>query len=339
MEVSVFIVEYNKLNKFPFKRKKEMIDTIKGYIDIRNRKINDFQSIIKDGKVSSSQKGYSVTINLSNFKITLRLVDMVPVRINFNGSLPKLYYGNNLAQLDWNDTRLAIQMLSDTLDIDFSRARLTRVDFGINLVMEYEVYEYLNCLLSFPRLDRYCFPSTVKFTKRHSSKHLQFYDKTKEIKAKNSRTLIEIPSEFKSKNILRYEIQLQKKLEYILNHSEPSLRHLLDEKVQKRILDIWVRSYSKVNKLQPGLDPQYLLDNHNGLLKYLAYKGIEKIGAENLNNIIAQKNFNVKNVASKRSKLKYVVRELASEVRMSTLDKGLIGELDTKIESSRELIF
>ena len=316
-----------------------MIDTIKGYIDIRNRKINDFQSIIDSGKVSLSEKGYSATINLSNFKITLKLVDDVPVKIYFNGSLPKLYYGNNLAQLDWNDTGLAIQMLSNTLDIDFSKARLTRVDFGINLVMDYEVYEYLNCLLSFPRLDRHRYPSTVKFTKKHGSKHLQFYDKTKEIKANNSKSLIEIPSELKSKNILRYEIQLQKRLKSILNLSEPSLGSLLDEKVQKRILCIWIRSYSKVNKLQMGLDPQYLLNSRNGIMKYLAYHGMEKIGSENLNNIIISKDFNVKNIASKRSKLKYTVRELASEVLENTLDKGLLGELDSKIKSSKELIF
>lgn len=157
-----------------------MIDTVKGYRDLRNRTINEFEDFIGSGKITERQPGYLlITNNISNFKITMKVIDEVPIKMMFNGSLPKLFYQNNLAQLGWRETGSAIEMLSDSLNIDFGKANLTRVDFGVNLIMDYDIQEYLDCFLSFPRLEKHRYPSTVKFTKKYSYKHLQFYDKLK----------------------------------------------------------------------------------------------------------------------------------------------------------------
>jgi len=79
-------------------------------------------------------------------------------RVNiYNSSLCKFYHGNNFKTLTRDETRLAIEMISDTLHIPFDRAIVTRIDFAENMEMRYDeklYYPYLGESKYYSRLQQ-----------------------------------------------------------------------------------------------------------------------------------------------------------------------------------------
>ena len=320
-----------------------MIDTIKGYLDLEEYSYTDFKDLIKESKITIKgiEQNFNASFNLSNFKITIKFTsNKQPIRLYFNGSLSKFYYGNNLAQLDWNTTKVAIKMLSDNLNVDISKAKLTRVDFGINMNVNNSVHEYISCLISFPRLDAWKFGNdTIKFLSKNGQKTLIFYDKIKEIKHSSKETFYSIPYKYRKTNILRYEIQLKKNLKKMFELDAVYVNSLFDKVIQDIIANIWFDNYYKIIKLSIGIDPKYLLYQYNGVYQYLSYHGISRLKIERVMNTISELNFNVKNPSSKRSKMKSQIKQLLKNVNKNSIDKNLIHELDDKIKYVKQLIF
>ncbi|HEY9168268.1 MAG TPA: phage/plasmid replication protein, partial [Lutibacter sp.] len=311
-----------------------MIDTIKGYINLNQYKYQDFEDLIIKGSKTIKENCYTISFNLSNFKVTIKFdLNNNPLTLFFNGSLPKFFFGNNLTHLNKNTTLDAVQMLSDNLNVDMSKAILTRVDFGFNLEVDYSVHQYISCLVSFPRLEMMRFKDSVTFFTKSDYKSLIFYDKLKEIRAKDKETYNSLSSFYLDKNILRYELQLKKSLKRRLDLDKVLLKDLCSDTVQNKLLSLWVKSYHKVQKLSMDIDPIHLLKSHNGLYKYLAFHGADSLGYERLSNTISELQFNVKNSSVKRSKMKSTLNELLKNVRENALDKNLVGELDDKINA------
>lgn len=311
-----------------------MIDTIKGYINLNQYKYQDFEEFLIQGSKTIKENCYTISFNLSNIKVTIKFdLNNKPLTLFFNGSLPKFYFGNNLIHLNKNTTLEAIQMLSDNLNVDMSKAILTRVDIGVNLEVDYSVHQYISCLVSYPRLEPNRFKDSVTFFTKSGYKSLIFYDKLKEIKDKDKETYNSLPGYYFDKNILRYELQLKKSLKRRLGLDKVLMRDLCSDTVQNKLLSLWLKSYHKVEKLSFDIDPVHLLQSHNGLYKYLAFHGADSLGYERLSNTISELQFDVKNSSVKRSKMKYTLNELLRNVRENALDKNLVGELDDKINA------
>jgi len=311
-----------------------MIDTIKGYINLNQYSYQDFEDLLIKGSKTIKENCYTISFNLSNIKVTIKFDhNNRPLTLFFNGSLPKFYFGNNLIHLNKNTTLEAIQMLSDNLNIDMSKAILTRVDVGVNLEVDYSVHQYISCLVAFPRLEMMRFKDSVTFYTNSGYKSLIFYDKLKEIKAKDKETYNSLPNYNLDKNILRYELQLKKSLKRRLGLDKVLLKDLYCDTVQDKLLILWLKSYQKVEKLSFDVDPVHLLQSHNGLYKYLAFHGADSLGYERLSNTISELQFDVKNSSVKRSKMKASLNELLKNVRENALDKNLVGELDDKINA------
>jgi len=310
-----------------------MIDTIKGYLNLNQYRYQDFEDLLIKGSKTIKENCYTISFNLSNIKVTIKFdQNNRPLTLFFNGSLPKFYFGNNLIHLNKNTTLEAIQMLSDNLNVDMSKAILTRVDVGVNLEVDYSVHQYISCLVAFPRLEMMRFKDSVTFFTKSDYKSLIFYDKLKEIKAKDKETYNSLP-DYLDKNILRYELQLKKSLKRRLGLDKVLLKDLYCDTVQNKLLSLWLKSYHKVEKLSMDIDPIHLLQSHNGLYKYLAFHGADSLGYERLSNTISELQFDVKNSSVKRSKMKASLNELLKNVRENALDKNLVGELDDKINA------
>lgn len=310
-----------------------MIDTIRGYIILEHKRYSDFQHLFKNEIKSIKKDGYTISFNLSNFKITIKFDEKnKSIKLYFNGSLPKFYFGNNLAQLDCDTTREAIQELSDNLNVELNDATLTRIDYGINLILKYPIHRYISCLVEYPRLERNQFKDSVTFFSKSGSKSFIFYDKIKELKNSLKTAFIQIPEEYHNRNILRYEIRLEQLLKQNLKSGRVKVKDLYDNTFQKRLMFLWLEGYEKVNKISIGLDPIYLLNKKNGLTKNLSYHGIERIGYDRIINNISDLNFDVKNPSVKRSKMKAMVNELIRDVHENTLDENLVGEMNNKIK-------
>jgi hypothetical protein len=316
-----------------------MIDTIKGYLVLDNKKYSDFEYLFINESRKTKEDGFTITFNLSNFRITIKFNNKnEPINLRFNGSLPKFYFGNNLAQLDWDTTKEAIQMLSDNLDVDMNEAILTRIDFGINFIVPNSIHRYISCLVNYPRLEKIQFKDSVTFYSKTGPKSLIFYDKLKEIKNNDKNAFYLIPEMYRNQNILRYEIRLVQLLKHELKSSHIQIKDLYNNTLQKKMKFIWLEGYEKTNKLSIGTDPLHLLNGHNGILKYLSYHGIDKISYDRIINSINDLNFDVKNPSVKRSKMKAIVNELLKGVKENTLDENLVKEMDDKIRLIKAFI-
>ncbi|TVZ48652.1 phage/plasmid replication protein [Olleya sp. Hel_I_94] len=314
-----------------------MIDTIKGYILLNPN--NDYNRLISNSKITISEYGYNASFNAKNIKITIRLDnDKRPFRLLFNGSLSKFHFGNNLNHLDKSELKKAITKLSDYLKIDMSNATLTRVDYGYSFTVDYPVHEYLKCLASFPRLESMRYKDSVTFFRKYAKKKLLFYDKRKEIKSLSKELLYSHSGLYLNQNILRYEIGLRLDFKRLFSVDKFTLDMLTKDFVQNKFLELWINNYSRINKLQLGLDPTELLFHHNGVYKYLSYHGIDKLGFDFTSETISNLDFDLKNPKSKRSKMKYRIKELFNSVNENTLDKNLIDELNKKIHNIKDFI-
>lgn len=314
-----------------------MIDTIRGYIDISKYNYSNFEHLIEREPILVKDKGFTISINLSNFKITLKFdSENKPLKLYFYGSLPKFYFGNNLAQLDWVTTKEAIQELSNNLNIEMNDATLTRIDFGINIILNKPIHDYISNLLNYKNFAVLRFKDSVTFISKSQS--LIFYDKLKEMKKNDKTTYFSIPEEYCNKNILRYEIQLKSILKQRLKLDSIQIKDLFIEENQKTLVKIWLNCYYNVDKLHIETNPLFLTNKHNGIMKYLSFYGIEKLGLNNIFNFISELKFDVKNQIVKRSKMKTAIKELLKEVKENTLEENNLTELDNKIEFIKEII-
>lgn len=309
-----------------------MIDTIKGYVNLKQYSKKDFTAFIEKGSKKIKDNRYTIAFYLSNFRITLKFDNNDrPLVLFFNGSLAKFYNGNNLMNFNWNDIGFAIQMLSDNLKVDMSKAILTRVDVGVNFKVKYSVHQYISCLVAYPRLETMRFKNSITFFTKSDYKSLIFYDKISEIKNKDKSIYNSLTDADTNKNILRYEIQLKKRLKNRLRLERVLLKDLSRDTVQYKLVEIWYKSYLKVQKLSIDIDPIHLLYCHNGLYKYLAFHGLDKLGYERFSNTISELKFDIKNPLVKRSKMKSTINKLLKNVSKNALDKNLVTELNNKI--------
>lgn len=310
-----------------------MIDTISGYISLEQYKYLNLDHLTKDKNRSIKKEGYSITFNLKNFKLTLKYdTNGKPNRLYFNGSLPKFYFNNNLGQLDWDTTKEAVKILSEELKIDLDNAILTRIDIGINIILKKPIHQYISCIVDYPRLEWLRYKNSVTFHSKKGFKKFIFYDKIKEIKSHKNNDITQISLEYLKLNILRYELCLYQLSKQELKSGPFQLKNLFDDTVQKKLVFLLLEGYKGVNKLSIGLDPKELLEDNNGLNRYLSYHGINKIGYNRFINLINDLTPDVKNPSVKRSLMKKKVNELLKEVQENTLDENLVGEMDNKIK-------
>lgn len=311
-----------------------MIDTIKGYKDLSEYDLcySDFQHL---SEIKSDENG-NVSLQLQNFKITIKFQKGKAITIRFNGSLPKLFYGNNLAQIDWDNLTNAIDFLSDNLGFDISDATLTRVDFGINIILSKPIEQYLVCLISYPRKNHLEYKSSKKFFSGTSA--VLFYDKIKEIKSRQKESIFQIPEILQRQQILRYEIQLKTPLNKIVNKDKFIFSDLLIKENQKKIQNKWIEMFEKTEKINITISYESLLKQRNGIVKFLAIEGISKIGTKNIYKMIDSLKLDVKNISSKKSKMKGIIRDLINEANELSND-NLLDEVRDKISYTKELFF
>lgn len=151
------------------------------------------------------------------------------------GSIAKYYFGNNLDMLSLKSTEEALKKLSDELKVPFEKAYVTRLEFGANLILEYPIYLYLECLLSKRKYIKRTYPDTVQFTQ--TIKALSFYDKLEELKINKENI-----------NVLRYEIKLHKQIGKILKWGKVKVSDLYDPIFYKMLKKRWLNEYKTISK-------------------------------------------------------------------------------------------
>lgn len=161
------------------------------------------------------------------------------------GSLAKYFLGNNFQTLTRNDTRLAIEKLSDTLHLPVYEATMTRIDAATNMIMKYPPNVYYNHLgESYPSM-RLVQPDGLYYTPKSKKETRVFYNKVKEQTVKNQ----PIPELFKNSNTLRYEQRYLKQLSKTFNVERVTAAMLYDERFYIDIIDRWKQGYDSIKKI------------------------------------------------------------------------------------------
>jgi hypothetical protein len=218
-----------------------MYDTVKMYYDFLDNPKAPTESVLfknckKVENRDSEQKHY-VRGELKNMTVILN-----EGSISVQGSLCKYFYGNNCHTLSQSNTREALNQISADLSVDINKARVTRIDFSTNIITDYTptiYYPYLGQLSNFRRLVN---PDSIYYNQK--AKRLLFYDKIAEAKSKK----MDIPVEYIGKNLLRYELVLNKDVPRFLDYKVISGKDLYSEGLYRKLLHLWHSYYKQIQK-------------------------------------------------------------------------------------------
>lgn len=259
------------------------------------------------------------------------------VKINGNkvsliGSLPKFSLGNNFQQLCLKETVLALEKLTDLLNISLDGGRIFRLDVGANFFLNECLHIYYSCLGPMPYYKRSEISNRNSLLYTNSKKALEFYDKKKEMKRGHQ----DIPQECIGKNVLRCESHLTKRLPETLKLPEVLAQYLVNVDFYRDQINLWKNLYLSIPRVRSlRLNTENLsLINRKELKNGLAAIGVKFIGESELLSFIEDSKNSIKH-RQQITRMRNVVRELANHPEL-TVPNEAIKELDKKITEKAE---
>jgi hypothetical protein len=250
--------------------------------------------------------------------------------ISIKGSIAKYFHGNNLKLFRPVDLGPALNMLSHELGFNVGRGRLYRIDIADNLYLSKDPREYLNALLVLPRSISTANP-TSKYFKRSNTTCL-FYDKRKELKAKDSVTYQRLLKNAPESNILRYELRFECRLASFFKVKIVKVAHLLSSTFRKKLAEAWVNHYDLIIKERIEEYPE--IKSPDKVKRLIMYKGIAAMGGYKslaaLVDDISQKN---DWPSQTKYRIKSLLKKIANDDFLS-IESPLVKELGNAIYNS-----
>ncbi|MBU0476143.1 MAG: hypothetical protein KKF62_18505 [Bacteroidetes bacterium] len=243
--------------------------------------------------------------------------------VSINGSLPKYLFGDNVQELTRKHTQEAIESLSDELHLQLDESKPYRIDVASNFIMKEPLVKYYSALESLARYEKKTYRDGFLFTTNKIA--LEFYDKNKELQKKKQL----IPEIFQNRNVLRYEIHLQKRLPEIFKQ-DILAKDLYDADFYIKAVDIWKERYFSIKKnrvLTLNSKVISIMDSKT-IFNQLALLGLEQVGQEKLLKMLEYERTSLSKMQFKRIKEKI---NSISELPVLTEQSNFIQELDSKI--------
>lgn len=276
------------------------------------------EHIKDDGQVYAS--GY-----LNNYKVNIS-----EQGVSLKGSLAKYFLPDNFHTLTRSDSARAFEMMADKLCLPIQKAKVSRIDFAQNFLMEYEPEVYYNFLGECQYYNRQ--PQSKSLYYSNTLRQKLFYNKIAEGKAKG----LSLPDVWNGQNVLRYEMRFTSRLAKQFKEAEITASSLSDEKFYMAVFDKWLAEYEAINKLH---SINFNLSNMNSpkdFKKQLELFAINMIGQDRImqeiENMRHQKAFDKPEYYSR---LKKEIKELCKTPEL-TASSDLVAELDKKIKSSKK---
>ena len=271
-------------------------------------------------------------IEIHSFYYIKRFLNGKVNRIYFEGSIPKFLYGNNIAQCSAEDIESVMDALSDTLSIDLSSAKITRLDIGFNFLVSNPVSYYISSVNSYPRLQKITHENeTVTFSSKSKARTVLFYDKKKEMKdTGNKKALSSLSDLINDINILRFEVRFRKHFDSQLKLEKVTFLDLCSKDTHQTLSNILIDTFNKVEFGILEIPSEILVSGRGGLKNFLALIGLKEYGYEKIMSLIKSREFDVQNQAVKRSILKKHIRELVSS-NNELLRLSVKNELESKL--------
>ena len=258
-------------------------------------------------------------------------------RMRIEGSLAKFLFHENITMLTRETTQEAIENLGEALGIDMGKARVSSLEFGLNIVTRQEPWQYMQRLGEMPRRERIEYSRNTLYYGRKGREQLdevKIYDKGKEAKRKSNKGM-QIPREMQGKHILRVELSLNSRLRQQLGVHEVTASSLYSCEVWQKLSELLLKKYESITKIRKkGMDTQKIRtpkDAKDGFLSFLgadvdlAGRIDEYIGLLKANNTFSDRKYYTRT----ESALK---RDIA-KTRFLGRD-GLVEELDAAMRIS-----
>jgi len=158
--------------------------------------------------------------------------------IKIKGSLSKYFFGNNLETLTIDKTKNAVDKICDSLHLDVNDATISRIDFATNFIVTEPPQNYYSFFGDATRLNKSIQGTTLYFSNK--SRAIVFYDKVNEAKAHR----MQIPNEFRDKNVLRYEYRLKR-----IKRNRITLKDLYSKEIFNWLIDQWLQRYHSIRRI------------------------------------------------------------------------------------------
>jgi hypothetical protein len=261
---------------------------------------------------------------LNNYKVNLS-----GQGVSFKGSLAKYFLPDNFHTLTRSDSARAFEMMADELCLPIDKAKVSRIDFAQNFLMEFEPQAYYNYLGDCQYYARQPLSKSLYYS--NGLRQKVFYNKIAEGKAKG----LSLPDVWIGQNVLRYEMRFTSRLPKEFNQTEVTASSLSDEKFYVTIFDKWLAEYEAINKLHSINFNLSDMNSPKDFWKQINLMAVNMIGQDKImqeiENLRHQKAFDKPEYYSR---LKKEIKELCKTPEM-TASSDLVAELDKKIKSSK----
>ncbi|MHC1774013.1 MAG: phage/plasmid replication protein [Lentimicrobium sp.] len=271
-----------------------------------------------DGQVYLSGSFYNYKVVISGQGISLK------------GSLAKYFLPDNFHTLTRSDSARAIQKMTDELCLPIDQAKVSRIDFSQNFLMDYEpeaYYSFLGECLYYNRLPQ---PKSLYYS--NGLRQKLFYNKIAEGKAKG----LILPDVWNGQNVLRYELRFTSRLPKQFKLQEITASTLTDEKFYMGLFDRWQAEYDAINKLHSINFNLSDMNSPKDFWKQINLIAVNMIGQDKImqeiENLRHQKAFAKPEYYSR---LKREIKELCKTPNLTT-SSDLVAELDHKIKITKQ---
>lgn len=307
-----------------------MYDTVNLWLpihDIGNLNVSNVLQQMQDYTEHETKEGQNYyTGTFDNYKVSVS-----GQGVSLKGSLAKYFLPDNFHTLTRSDSTRAFIQLSDELHLPVMKAKVRRIDFAQNLLMDYPpetYYPYLGECRYFLRQ-----PQGKSLYYTNGQKQKVFYNKLAEGKAKK----LIIPDVWNGKNVLRYENRHLNRLTDQFKIPDITASTLTDQKFYMDVFDKWHSEYEAIQKINSPFNY-----NHNKMkspkdfLKQLNLIAVNLIGQENIMQEIEKlRALKAFDKPEYYSRLKKEIRDLCNDID-HTRQSDLISELDRKIKATKK---
>lgn len=305
-----------------------MYDTVNLWLPME--KVDNFDLSRTTSKLSKlTEHNYMNGVNhisgyLGNYKVNIS-----GMGISLKGSLSKYYLPDNFHSMTRSDTVRAFEKMEDELYLPIKHAKIRRIDFSQNLIMDFKPEAYYPLLGDCPYYDRLLQPNSLYYSNGQRQK--LFYNKVKEGKAKR----LTLPEIWADQNVLRYEMRFINRLSKQFQRQIINPKLLSDEKFYIQISDKWVEEYHKINKLKSINLNLSNMNSPKDFWKQLSLMAINVIGQDNIMQEVENlRNQKVFDKPEYYSRLKKEIRELCKTPELTSTSE-LLSELDKKIQNTK----
>lgn len=206
--------------------------------------------------------------------------------VHITGSLSQYHYGNATDTLTRYTTQLAIERMSDRLQLNIADAYVTRMDVAANIPVSKPVPYYLTTYGDKPHFKRLKLTETsLRYDTQRRS--LALYDKANELKIKK----YDVPPSLANQNLLRYEMRLTKRIAAQMGrNARVTAGDLFNERFYVDALQLWKNEYKTIPRTKPIVTSMDDLKNKTPreLKNLFCANAIDKTGGnESISNYLA----------------------------------------------------